>query len=229
LVVGLGGEHTLETAITLHRNYGIPIIPGSAVKGVARAYAFFTLAEELTVQAVEPDEFKRRRIKAKLKQETPLSALQGLLDANQKDWDKWTRKIAQAGGPQLNVAQLQTTASVQQFRQTFGWLGHAGGAIFFDAIPVTRLPQIVVDVMNPHYPEYYAGAQPPHDAQKPNPITFLVVDTGARFQFAVAPNRYPADEPYAELGKKWLTRALQWLGIGGKTMSGYGLFGAPEK
>ena len=38
-VVGLGGASVLDTGITLHRLYGIPIIPGSALKGLARAYA----------------------------------------------------------------------------------------------------------------------------------------------------------------------------------------------
>lgn len=39
LVVGLGGESVLETSITLHRTYGVPMIPGSALKGVASSYA----------------------------------------------------------------------------------------------------------------------------------------------------------------------------------------------
>lgn len=38
-VVGLGGANVLETGMTLHRLYGIPVIPGSALKGLARAYA----------------------------------------------------------------------------------------------------------------------------------------------------------------------------------------------
>jgi CRISPR-associated protein Cmr6 len=38
-VVGLGAAHVLETGITLHRLFGLPIIPGSALKGAARAYA----------------------------------------------------------------------------------------------------------------------------------------------------------------------------------------------
>jgi CRISPR-associated protein Cmr6 len=38
-VVGLGGASVLETGMTLHHLYGIPIIPGSALKGLARAYA----------------------------------------------------------------------------------------------------------------------------------------------------------------------------------------------
>lgn len=39
LFIGSGGASVLETAITLSRTYGIPVIPGSAVKGLARAYA----------------------------------------------------------------------------------------------------------------------------------------------------------------------------------------------
>ena len=38
-VVGGGAAHVLETGITLHRLFGLPIIPGSALKGAARAYA----------------------------------------------------------------------------------------------------------------------------------------------------------------------------------------------
>ena len=36
LIVGLGSEHVQETNMTFHHIYGIPYIPGSAVKGVLR-------------------------------------------------------------------------------------------------------------------------------------------------------------------------------------------------
>lgn len=39
MIVGLGDERVLETAITLHHTYGVPFIPGSALKGVAASYA----------------------------------------------------------------------------------------------------------------------------------------------------------------------------------------------
>ncbi len=38
MVVGLGGETVLETDLTLHHLYGFPFIPGSALKGLTRAY-----------------------------------------------------------------------------------------------------------------------------------------------------------------------------------------------
>ncbi len=38
LIVGLGSENVLETGITLHHTYGTPLIPGSALKGLAAHY-----------------------------------------------------------------------------------------------------------------------------------------------------------------------------------------------
>ncbi|GBE54824.1 RAMP superfamily protein [archaeon BMS3Bbin15] len=38
LIVGLGNESVYETSMTLHHIYGIPYIPGSAIKGVVRSY-----------------------------------------------------------------------------------------------------------------------------------------------------------------------------------------------
>ncbi len=38
LIVGLGNESVYETSITLHHIYGIPYIPGQAIKGVVRSW-----------------------------------------------------------------------------------------------------------------------------------------------------------------------------------------------
>jgi CRISPR-associated protein Cmr6 len=39
VAIGLGNENVLETSISLHRTYGVPYIPGSALKGLAASYA----------------------------------------------------------------------------------------------------------------------------------------------------------------------------------------------
>ncbi|MGI2079315.1 type III-B CRISPR module RAMP protein Cmr6 [Shewanella putrefaciens] len=39
LLIGLTGQGALETGCSLNRNYGMPYIPGSSVKGIARAWA----------------------------------------------------------------------------------------------------------------------------------------------------------------------------------------------
>jgi len=39
MVVGVGDESILETSVTLHHTYGVPYIPGSALKGLAASFA----------------------------------------------------------------------------------------------------------------------------------------------------------------------------------------------
>lgn len=39
MAVGLGADGVLETSVALHRTYGVPYIPGSALKGLAAAFA----------------------------------------------------------------------------------------------------------------------------------------------------------------------------------------------
>lgn len=46
LVVGLGAAHVRETSITLHHVHGFPVIPGTAIKGVTRAYAKLVLERD---------------------------------------------------------------------------------------------------------------------------------------------------------------------------------------
>jgi len=53
LIVGLGGESVLETGITLHHTYGVPLIPGSALKGLARHYYLNTVKPALRNQGKE--------------------------------------------------------------------------------------------------------------------------------------------------------------------------------
>ncbi|MBI5445322.1 MAG: hypothetical protein HY900_29435, partial [Deltaproteobacteria bacterium] len=47
LTVGLGNEHPLENGVTLHRLYGVPFLPGSAIKGVTRARVLEEEADRL--------------------------------------------------------------------------------------------------------------------------------------------------------------------------------------
>lgn len=46
MVVGLGDESVLETSVALHHTYGVPYIPGSALKGVAACFARQHLGEK---------------------------------------------------------------------------------------------------------------------------------------------------------------------------------------
>ena len=46
LVVGLGAASVLENSIAIHHTYGVPYIPGSALKGLAAHYAYSRLEDE---------------------------------------------------------------------------------------------------------------------------------------------------------------------------------------
>ncbi len=46
MIIGLGDESILETSIVLHHTYGVPYIPGSALKGLAASYARQKLTEQ---------------------------------------------------------------------------------------------------------------------------------------------------------------------------------------
>lgn len=46
LAAGHGRESVIETGLTLHHTYGVPIIPGSSLKGAAAAYARERLDED---------------------------------------------------------------------------------------------------------------------------------------------------------------------------------------
>lgn len=97
-----------------------------------------------------------------------------------------------------------------------------GSVIFFDAIPY-RPVRLELDVMTPHYGEYYQNGQPPGDWLNPTPIPFLVVAKDQPFQFSFAP-RSPEDVRYLQTVETWLKQALEWLGAGAKTAVGYGRF-----
>jgi len=45
LAAGHGGKNASESGLTLHHSYGVPVIPGSSLKGVAAAYAAQRLSD----------------------------------------------------------------------------------------------------------------------------------------------------------------------------------------
>jgi CRISPR-associated protein Cmr6 len=62
LVVGLGSGHVLETSLTLHHIFGIPYIPGSALKGVVRMASFWEIVEKLNKKSDEEIERLQKQL-----------------------------------------------------------------------------------------------------------------------------------------------------------------------
>ncbi len=180
MVVGLGGKTVLETDITLHHLYGIPFIPGSALKGLTRSY----VTEEYKKYYVPEDKPEEQREPSKkIDEDHP------------------------------------------EIKRIFGTQEEAGTVIFFDAMPLDGKVTFALDIMNPHYPDYYGGTKPPTNDQNPVPVTFLTV-ANTTFTFALAPRNPndPKHKEYVEIVKGWLQEAIEKYGVGGKTSAGYGYF-----
>lgn len=198
LISGLGRKGSLEVGFTFHR-YGFAYLPGSSVKGLARAWGLLEVAQAL--------DFKDA------KQLTQLDAILSEGDAP-KFADAWQQAYAAAGPPASELA--------ERFRAIFGSTANAGGAIFLEALP-SKPPKLELDIMNPHYPKYYNGNELPTDSQNPNPVCFLAVAPGQAFQFAVG-WRGAMQADLHEQATQWLKNGLQQLGVGAKTNAGYGYF-----
>lgn len=204
LIIGLGNESVYETSLTLHHIYGIPYIPGQAIKGVVRN-----------------------------------SIIADVFNSNEG-------------------TKTEGALSSKVFCKTFGSpkgsvIGeHQGSVIFFDAFP-TNAPEIEVDVMNPHYSDYYQrqGKTPPADYLNPIPIYFLTVSKKTKFTFHIgikvkdnkkikefghelnsldktpdglSIGNLSEDSCLLDVTYHWLKRALTDHGIGAKTAVGYGYF-----
>jgi CRISPR-associated protein Cmr6 len=96
-----------------------------------------------------------------------------------------------------------------------------GQCIFFDAFPL-KAPRIELDVMTPHFPDYYTGNKPPADWQSPTPIHFLTIGHGTPFRFMIGVSGGPDSNILKTKLEKWLKESLISKGIGSKTSVGYG-------
>lgn len=136
-------------------------------------------------------------------------------------------------------AEISKEASEDELREMFGSedknkvleTNREGKVVFFDGFP-TEFPKLEVDIMNPHYGDYYQGKRdgrgnpiPPADYLSPNPITFLTVAPGQEFSFLL----FSKDVSLVEKAEQWLIGGLTDLGAGGKTNVGYGYFKIVEQ
>jgi CRISPR type III-B/RAMP module RAMP protein Cmr6 len=173
----------------------------------------------------------------------PGSAVKGITRV-QALWE-----IREASGQEklrlLRLAMLLLGYGAHDVRGDFGWAGGArdaqrtaqeigpqdfkGCACFLPAYPTTP-PTLVVDMVNPHYPEYYGGRRSrAEDNENPIPNYFPAVEAGSAFGFAATLNRVPGLPGVTAASllpqvQQWLQRAVTRKGLGAKTAAGYGWF-----
>lgn len=205
LIVGLGGKGALEIGITLHHTTGLPHIPGSALKGLARSFILLTIAGEMDIDV------------AYIGAKSAEAASKRLSDFDEE---------LEAGEVNHPLAEA--------YRAVFGTQGEAGACVFFDGV-LSELPPngslFMVDVMTPHFSEYYrsSGGKAPHDADSPVPVNYITVNGGVVFDFAVGVRPGYNNPDIYKPARAWLRAGLQEMGVGAKTAAGYGVFAPPPK
>lgn len=104
--------------------------------------------------------------------------------------------------------------------------GKEGEVVFMDAWPDewSKEPLLELDIMTPHYSEYYGGKKYPSDKDSPVPIIFLAVRPRVKFRFTLMPDRTCKNKNIVDETKKYLTSSLIEFGVGAKTGSSYGYF-----
>ncbi|GAB4548611.1 MAG: hypothetical protein OHK0023_11970 [Anaerolineae bacterium] len=234
MIVGLGGKNPLEIGITLAYITGLPIIPGSALKGLARAYGLLHLADHMTqtvkvasiadnaelLETLDTFLVAEDRFHKDLLEDKAINAL--ALHFKLK-----TETVAEG---------LDELKEANHYRRAFGSQKYAGVCAFHDAVPVgLQQRPFEVDVMTPHFVKYYNSANSndrpdtaPHDGDNPKPVNFLTVARRTTFAFAVGLRRVVAADENAiaaqAVAVEWLKKGLDELGVGAKTASGYGVF-----
>ncbi len=210
-VTGMGNKTALEVGFTFHRVYGFPYIPGSSLKGLARAVALLEIAQQAGRKMVG---LQDALANLQAKKPTPMQALESALLEKGEKYPESLKSWAGDG-----YEKVKTLAD--QFRVIFGTQEHVGQAIFHDAVPAAR-PRLEVDVMTVHYPDYYQKDKPPADTQNPVPIPFLTVGQ-TPFWFAIGWHGKLNQEAY-DKAVAYLKFGLTELGAGAKTAVGYGYF-----
>lgn len=207
LLVGHGNASATDVGLTVHHTWGVPIIPGSALKGLLAHYVDTVYGpDDPTRSPHDPEIAERDRSRAPYQgvvwrdryvQHGPGEVYRGLF-----------------GAPDAPSDRTYATHSVGACR---------GLVVFHDAVFVsegegTENP-FVQDVLTVHQKSYYdgRGASLPSDYDAPNPVSFLTVRPGTQFLVALS-----GREDWTALTSVLLRDALQKWGIGGKTSAGYG-------
>jgi CRISPR-associated protein Cmr6 len=251
---GLGNEHPVENGFAFLTPYGLPYLAGSGVKGVLRraaeelalfpedfatgntpaptlldvwwlfgfegvAGAWWPLSGDL------PDEAKAGRERLRKRFLAHLGTLAGRPDLP----DFICRVI-----PSIKDRARYRDDPSQFFDELDDRRGdlHSRGALtFWDVFP--RPPsqghfkdKLAVEIMTPHYSDYYQHGGTPNDAGQPTPIPFLAIPPESQFDFHVVcatPELPEALRPaWRPLLESIFAHAFDWLGFGAKTAVGYG-------
>ncbi|HVA63079.1 MAG TPA: type III-B CRISPR module RAMP protein Cmr6 [Terriglobales bacterium] len=214
LLVGHGNGSAVGMGITVHQTWGVPMVPGTALKGLLAHY----------VDAVYGPDEPMRPPWAQQGPERARGRYQGVA------WNG--RRIGRGPGEVYRAMFGAPEAEQDGIAREHGFVAGASSGLiaFHDALYVPRSAPddkpFATDVLTVHQGDYYnsSGATWPNDYDDPNPVGFITVRPGIRLLLALSG---PAD--WTSLAEGLLTDALREWGAGGKTSTGYGRLLPPSR
>lgn len=200
LAINLADSLIQNAGICLDRLFGLPYIPGSAVKGVCRHAA---LAELKAARG---------------------SARRELFDLVLKIFGCAENDFEAAKPPRKHGDNPKPAGDFFPFLDLTKAKDQKGAVSFLPAYPVNEA-RLVIDLTNVHYPDYYrSGRAEDQSKENPRPNPFPTVETGAQFAFCLVLNGMDNRPEVLAAAKRWLEVALTERGLGAKTAAGYGWF-----
>ncbi len=251
LMVNMSGGVMENAGLCLDR-YGLPYIPGSAVKGCARRAALAALNEwcETSEKPSDADNLFSRACESFAEPFDMLAAIARVFGWCEQDWAK-NSDFAWATGKRPDALSKAAVALAGSSGRAIApehagtpWKSlpnSAGGVAFLSAHPV-ELPkgtdiqgvktpavgELELDVVTCHHPEYYQGERTvATDDEDPNPVVFPAVAAGHVFGFVL--RRLRCVEGDLRHAEAWLRCGLGTFGLGAKTAAGYGWFDAEPR
>lgn len=222
MIIGLGNESVYETSMTLHHIYGFPYIPASAIKGVILSWIITEIFGNPDSGIVPENEmaYPLHNAECRAYLDEGFCHIFGCPS-------EATEILFENEKPVLDKKDTICQTALKDYYQGAVW--------FFDVFPLTK-PNITVDIMNPHYSDYYMDEKnigksiPPADYLTPVPISFLTVEK-TRFHFywgiseeadkPISSGVFKGDKPSGVVSV-WLQKTLKNHGVGAKSAVGYG-------
>ena len=212
LLIGHGNPSPIDVGLTVHHTWGVPMIPGSTLKGMLAHHvdAIYGPADPALPPWDQPETEREH------------ARYQGVT------WDG--RRIHRGPGDVHRALFGAPDADEDRAHLERGLAAGAqrGLVMFHDALYVPSTTEgdrpFAADVLTVHQKSYYnaGGTRAPNDYDAPNPVGFLSVRPGAHLLVALSG---PPD--WTELAERLLLEALAAWGVGGKTSSGYGRLEPP--
>lgn len=226
LLLNMSGGVMENAGLCLDR-YGLPYIPGSAVKGCARRAALYAL-REWTMGGGRPDDSDVcfEALRSFDGPETMLHRIALCFGWVEKDWTDPESDFCWAASERQEVLHgaLRLLGAHPPANQ-------AGGIAFFASYPNTD-PGLDLDILTCHHQEYYGSEEQQFapDTEQPIPVIFPAVRAQSgddHFTFALSTLRGTSEE-VGRSAQIWLTLGLEIFGLGAKTAAGHGWFEVKE-